>query len=332
MNLDLKVGCDLFLDLKLYQVPQTHLEDLKRVYPNVHIEPINIRQGQPLPPADMEIYWGNRITPEIISSMPNLKWIHFGSVGVNRAQTKEVVDRNIIVTNSKDIMTGAVAATALSMMLALARGLHHCWRLRVEGSLTRESFDKYFDQTYELEDQTCLIIGFGQIGKRLATICKAMGMRVDVVCRSKASPPEEVSGKVFQMSELKQAVREADYVINLLPLTPLTTTVFDRQIFMAMKKTSFFINVGRGESVCEADLIEALKTGMIAGAGLDVFEKEPLAVTSELWKIPEVIITPHIGGLTNRYWEKQTKLFKENLRRYMRDDDLLNVVDMKKGY
>lgn len=331
MNQKLKVGCDLFLDLKLYQLPQKKLDELKHAFPGVDIEPVNIKNGLPLPLQDMEIYWGNRITPEIISSMPKLKWIHFGSVGVNRAQTKEVVDRNIVVTNSRDIMTGAVASTALSMMLALGRGLHHCWRLRSEGNLTRESYDQYFDQTYEFEGQTCLVIGYGQIGKRLAAACTGLGMKVDAVCRT-TEPQAGVNGIVYQMSDLKKAVSTADFVVNMLPLTPLTDKIFDRDIFQAMKKSAFFINVGRGESVKENELVQALKNGTIAGAGLDVFEKEPLAAASELWKLNEVIITPHIGGLTNQYWNKSVDLFKENLKRYILGERLLNIVDMKKGY
>lgn len=332
MSQILEVGCDLFLDLKLYQVPEKHIEDLKQAFPQVHIGAVNIKNASPAPHPDTEIYWGNRITPEIISSMPKLKWIHFGSVGVNRAETKEVIDRNIIVTNSKDIMTGAVAGTALSMMLALARGLHHCWRLRTEKNLSRESYDRYFEQTHELEGQRCLIIGFGQIGKRIAGVCLALGMIVDVVTRTSNKPLEGMNGKVFPIAGLSQAVAEADYVINLLPLTQMTSRIFDSKIFNAMKSSAFFINLGRGESVCESDLIEALKSKTIAGAGLDVFEKEPLSATSELWTIPEVIITPHIGGLTNRYWEKQSELFKENLSRYIRGEKLINVVDMQKGY
>jgi len=331
MSRTIKVGCDLLLDLKLYKLPQAHIEKLKRTFQQIDFEPVNLHQGQPRPSLDVEIYWGNRITPEIIAMMPNLKWVHFGSVGVDRAQTKEVIDRNILITNSRDIMTGAVAAAALSMMLALARGLHHCFHLQQQGSLTRESYDKYFDQTYELEGQTCLIVGLGRIGKRVAGACIALGMQVDCICRS-SSTPEEINGKAYQLDQLKEAVKNADYVINLLPLTSETTKVFDESIFSAMKRESFFINLGRGESVCETALIDSLKNCSISGAGLDVFEKEPLAKTSELWKMPEVIITPHIGGLTNRYWEKQTKLFEENLRRYIRGDSLLNIVNLRKGY
>jgi len=331
MNKSLTVGCDLFLDLKLYKLPEDDLEKLQKKFGNVSFEAINVRQGQPAPSLDTEIYWGNRITPELISMMPNLKWIHFGSVGVDRAQTKEVIDRHILVTNSRDIMTGAVAATALSMMLALARGLHHCFHLQQQGSLTRESYDKYFDQTYELEGQTCLIVGLGEIGRRVARVCIGLGMRVNAICRS-VSTTGDINGKTYKLHQLKEAVKEADYVINLLPLTSETTKVFDSSIFRAMKAESFFVNVGRGESVCENDLVAALKNRRIAGAGLDVFQKEPLPVTSKLWQIPEVIITPHIGGLTNRYWEKQTKLFEENLNRYMRGETLLNIVNMQKGY
>ena len=331
MTQTLTVGCDLFLDLKLYHVPKEYLNNLRRDQPEVEILPVNLRNGQPSPPPDLEIYWGNRITPEIISSLPRLKWIHFGSVGVNRAQTKDVVERKILVTNSKDVMTAAVASSALAMMLALARGLHRCWKLRQEGNLSRESYDCYFDNTHELEGQVCLIVGFGQIGVRLAKVCTALGMRVDAVGRTSISA-KEISGRRFSLAQLKQAVREADYIVNLLPLTPLTLKVFDREIFLAMRKNAFFINVGRGETVCEADLVQALQDQTIAGAGLDVFEKEPLSADSPLLRLSEVIITPHIAGLTNRYWERECALFKENVRRYKRGEKLLNLINMEKGY
>lgn len=331
MSRRLKVGCDLFLDLRLYKLPQAHLERLKQTFQTIQFEAVNVHNGEPAPSTNIEIYWGNRITPEVVSMMPELKWIHFGSVGVNRAQIKEIIDRNIIVTNSRDIMTGAVAATALSMMLALARGLHHCFHLQRQGRLTRESYDRYFDQTYELEGQTCLIVGLGRSGKRVARVCMDLGMQVDAICQSVLTP-KDINGKAYKLDKLKEAVKNADYVVNFLPLTMETTKIFDKNIFNVMKKESFFVNVGRGESVCESDLVVALKNGEIGGAGLDVFEIEPLPITSELWQIPEVIITPHIAGLTNRYWEKQTKLFEENLNKYMRGEELINKVDMRKGY
>lgn len=332
MNRTIKVACDLFLNLKLYQLPDRNLKILKEKFPNVEIQRANLPNEELKISPDTEVYFGNRITPEIISSLPNLKWIHFGSVGVNRAETQEVIDRGIIVTNSRDIMTAAVAGSALAMMLALARGLHHCWNLRVEKRLSRESYDEYYDQTHELENQRCLIVGFGQIGKRVARVCMALGMIVDVVGRTREKNHEEINGNVYTLDDLNNAVRESDYVINLLPLTKLTAKIYDKNIFNSMKKTAFFINLGRGESVCEQHLVEAIKSKEIAGAGLDVFEKEPLASNSELWNLKEVIITPHLGGLTNRYWDKQIVLFEENLVRYIRGENLLNVVDMKKGY
>jgi phosphoglycerate dehydrogenase-like enzyme len=322
MTSKLIVGCDLFMDLKLYRVPQQKIEEIENKFQRIEIYPINVKGDEKAPLEDINIYWGNRITPEIISSLPKLKWIHFGSVGVNRAQTQDVLDRNIMVTNSSGTMTAAVAAQALTFMTTLARGFHHCWRLRQEGDLTRSSYDQFFDATHELEGQTCLIVGYGQIGKKLGTICAALGMKVKTISRSAG----------FRLSELKEAVTLSDYVVNILPLTLETTGVFTREIFFAMKKSAFFINVGRGETVIEKDLVEALKSKTIAGAGLDVFENEPLSMNSELWDIPEAIITPHIGGLTNRYWIKECKLFEDNLKRFVSGEPLLNCVDMKTGY
>jgi phosphoglycerate dehydrogenase-like enzyme len=321
MTKKLKVGCDLFLDLRLYRLPEESLKDLHRRFTNIEIVPITVKNELPFP-TDVEIYWGNRITQKIISALPDLKWIHFGSVGVNRAQTPEVVERKIIITNSKHNMTAAVATHAVSLMLALARGLHHCWQLQEAGNLTRESYDVYFDQTFEMEDQIVLIVGYGEIGKKVADICEAMGMKIEVI-RQSAGPT---------LGDLKKMVKDSDYVVNLLPYTPQTDEVYTREIFENMKSSAFFINVGRGESVDESALVEAIKHKTIAGAGLDVFQIEPLSPAAELWELPEVIITPHIGGLTNRYWEKQTAIFAKNLSRYIEHKKLFNTVDIKRGY
>jgi phosphoglycerate dehydrogenase-like enzyme len=331
MNRKLQVGCDLFLKLKLYNVPPKQLTNLHDLFPQVDIQPVNLNSGAPIPATETEVYWGNRITREIIASLPNLQWIHFGSVGVNRAQVPEVLDRNIIVTNSRDVMVAALTSSVTAMILALARGIHHCGELRRTGKLSRETFDRYFDETQELEGQTCLIVGYGQVGKRVARVCAALGMRVDRISRTPVVP-EVSAGRAYDLSELRQAVKEADYVVNLLPLTPLTRRVFDRTTFSEMRKSSYFINVGRGETVCEMDLVDALNQGTIAGAALDVFENEPLPENSPLWSMPRVIITPHIAGLTNRYWDRECNLFSENLGRYLRHEALLNVVDMEKGY
>ena len=272
--------------------------------------------------SDVEIYFGNRITTEMIDKMHNLKWIHFGSVGVDKVMK---MNKNIMVTNSSGTMDAAIAASGLSLMFSLARGIHHCYNLR-DVSLTRHSMDYHLHTMQDVYTQTVLIVGYGRVGKLIAKPLEAMDMNV-LTYTSKDN-----------LSNLSQDVVEADYVINLLPYTELTKGIFNKKVFASMKKSSYFINIGRGETTVEEDLIYSLENKLIAGAGLDVFEKEqklpasPLDETSKLMTMDNVIVTPHIAGWSNNYWIKQEQLFRKNLQRYEDGKELLNLVNLKKGY
>lgn len=322
------VGCDLFLPLKLYRVPPALLARLKRRFPSAEFVPVNL-PGRRGPLDRVEVYWGNRVTPELIAAMPRLRWIHFGSVGVNRALAPETAARGIAVTNSPIMMSAAVAATALALMTALARGLHHCWRLRGQGRLTRKAYDAHFDETHDLEGQRVLIAGVGDVGGRVAAACRALGMTVEGVS---ASGGRRRGVPTVPLSRLAAAAARADFVVNLLPLTERTRGAFSRRVLAGMKRSAFFINAGRGETVDEAALIGALRRRRLAGAGLDVFAKEPLAASSPLWSLDRVILTPHIGGLSRGYWEKQGELLEENLARYLAGRPLRHRVHLKRGY
>ena len=154
----IKIVCDLFLNLKMYSVPSWFLEKLELNFPFIEIQSLSSANKDFLEAAT--IYWGNIITIDLINQMPNLKWIHFGSVGVNRAYVKEVIERKIIVTNSRGTMVNAMVASALAFITNLARGFNWCQYLRIDNNLTRESFDQYFDNIHDLAEESCLIVGY----------------------------------------------------------------------------------------------------------------------------------------------------------------------------
>jgi phosphoglycerate dehydrogenase-like enzyme len=322
------VGCDLFLPLRLYRVPPAQLARLRRRFPSVEFVPVNL-PGRRGPVGRVEVYWGNRVTPELIAAMPRLRWIHFGSVGVNRALTPETAARRIAVTNSPRMMSAAVASTAMALLTSLARGLHRCWRLREDGKLTRARFDAFFEQVHDLEGQRCLVAGVGDVGGRVAAACRALGMTVEGVS---ASGGLRGGVRTVPLSRLGAAVAKADFVVNLLPLTARTRGAFSRRVLGRMKRSAFFVNVGRGETVDEGALIGALRRRRIAGAGLDVFAKEPLAADSPLWSLDNVILLPHIGGLSRSYWDRQVSLLTDNLGRYLKGRPLRHRVDLRRGY
>ena len=324
------VACDLYLDLRLYRVPKSVERQLAAAFPKVEIVPVNVPGASPICEG-ATIYWGNRITPEIINAMPNLCWIHFGSVGVNRARTAKVIERNIIVTSSKGMVVASMVASALAFITGLARGLLRSEVLRRQGKMSREAFDAYFDQAHELVEQVCLIVGYGDVGKRLGEICRVLGMKVVAIRRPQGESRPELSAS-YSLDELADAVRSADYVVNLLPHTTETDRIFTEEIFSAMKRTTYFINIGRGETVDEPAMIRALREGWIAGAGLDVFAIEPLPSQSPLWAMDNVMLTPHVAGLSAGYWPRQGELFQFNLEHYLSGDiaSMRNRVDMSK--
>lgn len=331
----LVIGCDLFLDLKLYRVPDTFYAKLRREFQQIVMLEFNTRKARFVDPAGIDIYWGNRITKKLIHELTSLKWVHFGSVGVNDSVMNVVKERNIRISNSRGIMTDAVAATGLAFMFALARGFHHAWKLRSEARLDRTSFDSYFEQVQDVFGQSVLIAGFGEIGEKLGRLCYSLGMHVSVVKRDIFGIPEWVS-RVYTLKRLLEAVRNTDYVVNLLPLTSETKDAFSFDVFSAMKSSAFFINIGRGNTTVEDDLIKALQQEIIAGAGLDVFRSSsyvnpavPLYPNSPLWKLDNAILTPHVAGLTNQYWEKECALFFKNLQRFRDRKKLINEVFAK---
>lgn len=313
----IEIACDLFEPLRLYHVPDWLLDSLIQKFPQVTIVPANTGASSPIRPS-AEVYWGNRITSQIIEGMPNLKWIHFGSVGIDRADNDLVRKRGILVTNSARLMTAPMIASALAFMGSLARGLHRSEALRRAGMMSRSQFDRYFDEIQDLTGQKCLIVGFGDVGRALAKVCLALDMVVSVVQRA----PTQLAAnpaicRSYGLGELKTAVADADFIVNLLPLNASTQEVFSAEIFAAMKQSAYFVNIGRGQTVDEAALVAALKGGKIAGAGLDVFQKEPLPADSALHELENVILTPHVAGLSQQYWRRQGDLFSQNLYRYL---------------
>jgi phosphoglycerate dehydrogenase-like enzyme len=186
-------------------------------------------------------------------------------------------------------------------------------------------------ESTDLDGKTVLVVGLGGIGTEVARRAHALGMRVTATRASGHEGPDFVS-YVGLPDELLKLTRDADYIVNCTPLTPETTGMFNREFFAAMKPSAYFLSVGRGRSTVTADLIAALREGRIAGAGLDVVDPEPLPADSPLWKLPNVIITPHVSANTEVSREQRDALLRENLRRFVAGDRMLAVVDIERGY
>jgi phosphoglycerate dehydrogenase-like enzyme len=329
------VACDLFSSsIKFQRINDIAFKKIKKKIKNIQIIKIVPERTNNLDLKNVEIYWGNRITSDLIEKMPNLKWIHYGSTGISKKIYKPVFKKKIKVTNTQKTFSSAVSGTVLSFIFSLARGVHYCNFLKNEKKLNRFNFDKISEDIQDVYGQNILIVGLGEIGLKIAKTCNALEMNVSSVKKNIKKIPSFIR-KNYKLNNLKKAVKDKDFIVSLLPLTDKTRKIFDKKIFSTMKKNSIFINVGRGGTVNENDLLNALKTKKILGAGLDVVTNEPIKSDSPLLRLKNVLITPHIAGVTNKYWDDQILLFSKNLMRYKNNQKLKNLknyTSIREGY
>jgi phosphoglycerate dehydrogenase-like enzyme len=276
------------------------------------------------------VYWGNRLNLKNIKKMHNLKWVHYGSTGIDQKILKYANANNIMVTNTKRIFDNAVVSTTMSFIFMLARGINYSFILRNKKKLNRIFYNKITKNIQNVFDQKILLVGFSEIGKKIAKICHSMNMEITVVKNNILK--NKINFKIYKLNQLNLAVKGQDYVINLLPFTKKTENIFDKKIFSNMKDSSFFINVGRGDTVNEDHLIDALKKKKILGVATDVVKNEPISSNSKLLKFDNVIATPHIAGISNDYWEKEYELFSNNLNEFLKFKKLKNSLKSKIGY
>ena len=269
-------------------------------------------------------------TPEVLAAGTGIRWIQSFSAGVERCVAIPALrERDILLTNMQRVAAPVMAEHVLAMMLAFARGLDFYIPERAAASWTRELPPPA--KMLTLEGKTVLVVGLGGIGTEVAKRAHALGMRVIATRASGREGPPYVA-YVGLPDELRKLAAQADFVVNTVPLTPATTRLFDAAFFAAMKPRGYFFNVGRGQSVVQDDLVAALRSGHLAGAGLDVTDPEPLPKSSPLWQLPNVIITPHVSAASDVGDAARFAIVRENLRRYVAGEKMLSVVDVAKGY
>ena len=259
-----------------------------------------------------------------------LRWVGIMSAGVEECLGKPALERpGLTVTNMRAVAGPVMAEHSIALMFALSRSL----QVSVGRQATGEGWNRNFagSQPQALDGKTLLVVGLGGIGTEVARRGHALGMKVIATRASSKQGPDFVS-YVGLSDELPTLISQADVVVSALPLIPATTNLFDAKMFARMKKTAFFINVGRGGSVVTDDLVAALNSGTIAGAGLDVTEPEPLPKDHPLWKAKNIIITPHMSALSDLGQAARLAILREQVRRFAAGDKLLSVVDFKKGY
>lgn len=266
---------------------------------------------------------------ELRAQISNLRWVQFWSAGVDHQLYPELFQGGVVATTGSGIHAASASEHVLSMMLAFARGLPtafaaqqvHDWSAR---SLIAESI-------FELDGKTVGIVGAGTIGQAVGMRCKAFGMRT-IGTRRDTSLPTEGIDVLLSHLQYHDLILESDFIVLALPLTAGTRMMFGEDEIEIVRKGAYLFNIGRGGLVDEVWLLRALQNRWLAGAGLDVFNDEPLPANSPFWSLPNCLITPHVGGITPSYWPRFAKLVAAQVGRFLSDQPLRNRVDPDLGY
>ncbi len=286
-----------------------------------------------------------KLTPPLLEAAGQLRWVQSPTASLEHYLFPALVEHPCVLTNMRGLFSDVIADHVFGYILCFARNLHDYIRQQAQaqwapvgGESERTTFAvgpgivSAIDQAHlHLADATLGIVGLGAIGSEIARRGLAFGMRVIAVDPMQSEPPPGVAA-LWKLDRLSGLLREADFVVIAAPHTPETAGMFGLAQFEQMKRSAYLINIGRGVIVKLDDLCEALRRGLIAGAGLDVFEIEPLPADHPLWRMENVILTPHVAGTSPRIAERHLEVLLDNVGRFRRGEPLRNVVDKPRWF
>jgi phosphoglycerate dehydrogenase-like enzyme len=290
---------------------------------------VNSPEALETTPRDAEVilHWAG--TRELVRSaflaLPNLRWVHSRSAGLDSMLFPELVQSDIPVTNGTGVFSQSLGEWALAVILYFAKDIRRL--LRAQEACQWDQFD-----VEELPGQTVGIVAYGDIGRAVARRVHAMGMRVLALKRHAPTVPDPFVERFYGPTELNAMLGECDFVVAAAPLTPETHHMISDDAFAAMRSNAVLINIGRGHVVDQAALVRALATDRIKGAGLDVFEQEPIPADDPIYKLPNVLISPHSADHTKDWLNQAMGFFLEQYQRFLNEQPLKNVVEKHLGY
>jgi phosphoglycerate dehydrogenase-like enzyme len=326
--------------------PDQLTERLRAVSPRLEIHVVPTRSASELPQdllQEIEVLYTARLLPEG-DQVPELRWIQFHFAGLDHVNDHPLVRSDeILVTTLSGAAVTQMAEFVLMAMLAFGRQLLKMVEDKNAKTWADSPYERFSPTV--LHESTVGIVGYGNIGREVARLCRALGADVVAVKRDLMSldqnryldeglgdPEAELVNRLYPPQATASMAKLCDFVVVTVPLTPETRGMIGAKVLSEMKETSYLIDVSRGGVVDHIALIEALESGGIAGAALDVYPIEPLPTTSPLWAMPNVIVSPHVAGTSPYYYENAADLFAANLRRFLTDQPLLNLYDPERGY
>jgi phosphoglycerate dehydrogenase-like enzyme len=278
------------------------------------------------------VFYGFRFPPELLARAPRLRWIQSASAGVED-MARALRGRDVVLTNAAGVAAAPIAEHALGVILMFCRNLHVAGRRQSEARWDRFGvMSGTGTPIRELRGSRVLIVGLGPIGRILADDCSGLGAIVRGVRRNPSDSPVRPFESVAGPQALDSLLPWADFVVLAVPDTAETHHLIGERQLALMRADAYLVNVARGSVVDEDALVAALQRGAIAGAGLDVFQEEPLPSSHPLWSLQNVILTPHVSGVTPQYFERALALFTDNLARHLEGKPLRNTVNQELGY
>jgi len=315
----------------LWSVPEFLAEEIQERWPEMRVVFLEGYERLAEELTDADIFVGFTLTQEQLESAKKLKWMHVTAAGVTHLIRDDISERGIEITNSRGIHLIPMGEHTIGMMIAMCHKFPESFRYQQKHLWAQQQLWDDRPRPGELHGATLLLIGLGAVGREVARLARAFGMRVRAVTRSGAGDTA-LAERIYPSSELDAVLPEADYVVIAAPDTPDTREMIGAKQLAAMKPSAVLVNVSRGTLVDEAALVEALRARKIAGAALDVTAEEPLPPESPLWDLENVFLTPHTSAASEMLWPRQAKLLMENLERWFDGRDLINHVDFVRGY
>jgi len=322
------------------------LEPLKNMSPRLRVHHLAVKTNEDIPNnvwEQAEILYTDRVLP-LPGTAPNLKWVQFNNAGIDHVTHLPLLqDSTITFTTLSGAVAPQVAEHALMMMLALGHKMPEQHALQAKAEWPRDRWERL--KPLELRNRTVGLVGYGSIGREIARLLQPFNVRILAAKRDAMHPQDddyEIEGhgdpkgdffaRLYPGEAIKSMIKECDFVVICLPLTPITRGLIGEDVISSMKPGAYLVDVSRGGIIDHAALIAALQEKKVAGAALDVFPEEPLPASSPLWKMPNVLISPHVSGISLHYASRAVAVFSTNLHRYLHKMPLLNQYDPLRGY
>ena len=326
-----KIAILLHKQFEMWRPPVWFMERLRTEYPQVKVVYSSSKRSDEnaLHGADILIGWS--LPPEQLRAATNLRWIYSITAAIDQFLYPELAASDIAISNAGRVHGPVVAEHAIAMVFALAKHLPSAVRYQERRTWAMEAIWNEHPRPVEIRGATMTVIGLGSIGSEVAAMAAALKMRV-IGVREHPERGADGAHEVMGYDALDDGIKRSDFVVLAAPLTLCTRNMIDSRRLNLFKPTAFLVNVSRGALVDETALVKALRDLRFAGAALDVFAEEPLPRRSPLWKMPQVLITPHTAFLTANVWERHYTAFTGNLNRYLAGQLLEGTIDKKAGY